>query len=314
MSVGLDLGSTQFRSLRYQGGRLIGRTCPVQVLTVPETPAYRKLLNRDAIHYAESEGMLHVIGEAAAEWSELLNSPLQPLLPDGQLPQDDGLTHQLLSLLVEAVLPMARQRGEICGLTIPGELNPLEESPEREFFTRLIRSRGYLPLICGQGHALILAGGSGASFSGLGLNLGATTTEFSLNQNGREIARCAMPWGTQEIQQYMQDVSVEEMGFSRNLQQPLVDFLVELLLEAGSRIGQNNAFQMVTQPITVVCGGGFCALRNAEILIEQAWRRAAWPLVLRTISLIRETTYAAARGCLIQSALESQHETVTAAA
>lgn len=315
MSIGLDLGSTQFRSLRHHGDRLIGRTCCVQVLTMPDTPAHRRLLDNDGVNYAEGDGMLHVLGDAAREWSRLMSLPARRLLADGQLPHDDPIARQILSMMVDAVLPMARVPGETCCLTIPGELTPVAASPERDFFLRLVRLRGYTPVVAGQGHSIVLAELGDAGFSGLGISLGATLSEFSLCRSGREIARCSIPWGSDEIDERLtRDASDSVSEISLKMAASITDFLVELLLEAGSRIEQHDGFRVLVQPVAIVCAGGITMLPGIQRMCEQAWRRAGWPVALQELAVCADPAYTVARGCLVQAVLESQAESVAIAA
>ncbi len=315
MSIGLDLGSTQFRSLRHHGDRLIGRTCCVQVLSVPDTPAHRRLLDRDGVHYADCAGTLNVLGDAAIEWARLMSLPARRLLADGQLPHDDPIARQILSMMVDAVLPMARIPGETCCLTIPGELLPVSSSPEREFFLRLVRLRGYTPKVAGQGHSLVLAELGEAGFSGLGISLGASLSEFSLCRSGREIARCSIPWGSDEIDERLaRDPSENLSEISLTMAAVITDFLVELLLEAGTRIEQHDGFRVLSQPVTVACAGGITLLPGIQRMCEQAWRRAGWPIGLQKLTVCADSAYTIARGCLVQAVLESQAESVAIAA
>jgi len=307
MSIGLDLGSTRFRSLRRQGDRLVGRICRLEYATVPDSPEHRRLLDRDQAAYAECDGTLVLLGDSAAEWSRLLRAPLMRLLPDGQLPANDPMSRQILSLMLDAVLPTAKASNEICCMTIPGELMPSDDGLERDFFSRLVSLRGYHPRIIGQGLAVALAELGDAAFTGIGISLGATQCEFALVRSGQECARCAIPWGVSEIDPELDAASLQIDGI-------IVDFLVELLIEAGLRIGQADGFRILTQPISIACTGGLLSRPGFEHLWQQAWQRAAWPIRLRGLRLAIDAAYTIARGCLIQAKLEAQPSALRIAA
>ena len=314
MSIGLDLGSTQFRSIRQQGSRLIGRSCYTEILSLPDTPGHRRLLDRDRVKYAECAGTLVVLDLPAREWGELLSHPVRSLLLDGQMPHYDMLARQVLSLMVDAVLPEARTPGEICSLTIPGELLPTDDSPERNFFFRLVSLRGYTPIAVGQGHAIVLAELGSSGFSGLGISLGASVTEFSLNHSGRELARCSIPWGTSSL---TSDLSLD-LSRGENLPEKtkaqITDFLVELMMEAGNRIDQNEGFRVLSQPVSIVVSGGITGLPEMPSMLESAWNRAAWPINRRSLHIASQPDFAIARGCLINAILESEAELIGIAA
>lgn len=310
--VGLDLGTTLFRSLRPQKSRLIGRICPTHVLELSDTASHRRLLDRDSVHYAECDGRLYVMGDAASEWSGLLSLPARSLLADGLLPHDDSVARQILSLMVEAVLPVPTFSRPLCCLTIPGELMPSEESPERDFFCHLVRLRGYEPLVIGQGHATGLALMSQVAFSGLGISIGASQCEFSLLRSAREIARCAIPWGSNELDLPLDVRQAPEQLTLGSMGRQVVDFLVEILLEAGARLEQHHAFSVVSQPMALALSGGLMSLPGMASAWDQAWSRASWPV--RVGSMVRSTDnqYTTARGCLIRATME-QSEMAAAA-
>jgi hypothetical protein len=316
VSIGLDLGSTQFRSLRRQGDRLVGRICKLEYASLPDSSHHRRLLDRDQLAYAECDGALILLGDQAAEWARLLRTPLQTLLPDGQLPANDVLSRQILTLMLDAVLPPPGFSDEVCCLTVPGELLPDDEGLERSFFGRLVSLRGYRPRFIGQGLAVALAELADAAFTGIGITLGATQCEFALVRSGQEHARCAIPWGTSELVESRSQATSEMPGFSARdpNDELLSDFLVDLLIEAGLRIGQPGGFQLLTQPVSIACTGGITTRPGFERLWQQAWQRAAWPIQVRSLRVATDAAYTVARGCLIQAKLEAQPTALRAAA
>ncbi|MBI1345249.1 hypothetical protein GC163_03080 [bacterium] len=306
MSIGLDLGCTEFRSLRYQGEQLLSRSCPAVMLEVADTATHRRLLERDSVPYAISGSTLVLLGHAALEWGALLTKPVRRLLPDGQLPAGDPVARQILSLLIDAVLPISRQRDEFCTLTIPGELLPVDESPERSFFLQMVRQRGYRPQVIGQGHAITFSELNHIGFSGIGVNLGASQSEFSLNRSGRELARCVIPYGLDELCPWEEQASSPTSILPELNDSTLTDFLVELLLEAGARIGQHDGFRVLTQPVPLAVAGGIVARDNFETLFQKAWNRACWPIRMQNLKTCTDGSQTVARGCLIHAIWQSQ--------
>ncbi len=308
MSIGLDLGSTQFRSLRRQGRRLVGRACPCVMTCIADTPAHRLMIERDDLPFLGTDRELILLGDAAIAWSERAPVALRPLLKDGRIPADDPLARDILPFYLDAVLPPAIFPEEVCAFTVPGESLPDAEGIERSFFSRLIELRGYRPVPVGQGMAAVLAELGDAGFTGIGMNLGATQCEFALVQNGAERARCCIPWGVVEIlegfdQDPLGGMTIESIEHS---ERAIADFLVEVLLEAGLRIGQADGFRMIGQPLSIICTGGLVQRPDFERLFQRAWQRAAWPISVRAIRMARDAAYTIARGCLIQAKLEVQ--------
>lgn len=315
MSIGLDLGSTQFRSLRRSGDRLVGRLCRPIYLSIPDHAGIRRLLEREQTPFFVCEDQLVVVSDAAVEWASVLRTPLQHLLPDGQLPAHDPLSRQILTLMLDAVLPPAASPRDVCCLTIPGELLPDEAGPERQFFSRLVTLRGYQTVMIGQGLAVALSELSDVGLTGIGISLGASQCEFALVHRSQELARCAIPWGLSELcaSEEGQETAAGHLQQTSPPSHLLVDFLVELLLEAGLRIEQHDGFRLLTQPVTLACAGGITAHPEFDQIWHQAWQRAAWPLQVREHRLTRHATYTVALGCLIQAQLHSVIPQVRAA-
>jgi hypothetical protein len=191
-------------------------------------------------------------------------------------------------------------------------LVPDADGIERTFFQRLIALRGYRTCSVGQGRAVVLAELGDAAFTGIGISLGASQCEFSLVRCGLELGRCAIPWGTSEL-------SAVSEGDSRSAVQPasdqlLADFLVEVLIEAGMRIGQADGFRLLSQPMAIACAGGVTARPGFQQMWQQAWQRAAWPVQVSAVRMASDRAYTIARGCLIQAKLEARPAALRAAA
>ena len=78
MSIGLDLGSTQFRSLRRQGRRLVVRACPCVMTCIADTPAHRLMIERDGPPsriYVVCDRVDSEIGRLVEEGIELISPP-----------------------------------------------------------------------------------------------------------------------------------------------------------------------------------------------------------------------------------------------
>ncbi len=261
------------------------------------------MIERDDLPFLELDRELVLIGEAAIAWSDHAPVTVRALLPDGRLPADDGLAREVLTFLLDAVLPPAMFPHEVCALTIPGELFPDEPGVERSFFSQLVKLRGYEPLVMGQGMAAVLAELGDAGFSGIGISLGASQCEFALVHCGAEQARCSIPWGTADI---------EDHGATAS-DRVVTDFLVELLIEAGMRISLHDGFRVVSHPVSIVCSGGLAQRADFEQRLQMAWQRAAWPIQVRAIRIAPDALYTIARGCLIQAKLELQASALRAA-
>ena len=337
MSVGLDLGSSQIRCLRRRGGKLVGRSSRALFATLPDAPPYRDLLDAGRVPYAVCDGALTLVGDNAADYSSLFHVRPQSLLPQGHLPTNDPVARQSTAALVELLLGEPDPPGEICCLTLPGgEVSrSLATSNELEFFTRLIRLRGFIPQVLSAGMAAVLAHLVSHSFTGIGLSLGAATSELVLAHRGLELAVCSSPrggdWLDELIAEHFGDVICDTSGakyldleqaavrreafvgtlaaphdeaarFVAEIHQDLACALVRL---AAVEFAQQPRTLEVPQPLPVIVVGGVARIRGFGELLQHASEAARFPLTICEIQLATDNDFTVAHGCLIKAQLES---------
>ena len=125
MTAALDLGSSEFRSLRRDEHRLIAQRIPAVYTVVPDHSANRKVLDQSNVPYSTAVDALVVIGEEAIEVSTLLSRPLIPILPQGQLAENDPIARQVSAWLIEMLLPPASSNSASCAISLPrGAVSP----------------------------------------------------------------------------------------------------------------------------------------------------------------------------------------------
>src|SRR6185436_14306847 len=152
---------------------------------LPDNATQRQLLDRADIPFAACEGHLILLGDAAAELARSFQTPCCDLLPGGVLPQSDPIARQVISLLIDALLPPSHQHA-LCCYTQP--LHALRRhggtTGQHEFFARLIHLRGYEPRLLSAGLALISAEMRAEAFTGIGFVVGASGCEISVAHQG----------------------------------------------------------------------------------------------------------------------------------
>lgn len=338
MSVGLDIGASQIRCLRRRGEQLVGRTAKTLFAALPDSPEYRALLSAGGIPFAVCDDALTVAGDSAADYSLLFHVRPQSLLPQGRLPTNNPVVRQALAALVDALLGEPDQPGEMCGVTLPGgeAFQSLACSSELEFFSRLIRLRGFFPQVLSAGMAAVLAELSRQCFTGLGLSFGAGTSELVVAHRGLELAVCSIPqggdWLDEQIARQFGDVILDESGecvldltaaaarrhsFSGRLSAPQSadeeflaalhrDLIYALIRSATLRFARWPRVLEIPQPLTVVVVGGVARIEGFADLLWEAFDRARFPLVIGQIGFSTGHSFTVARGCLINAELERE--------
>lgn len=337
MSVGLDIGSTHLRCVRCRGEQLLARSALASFAALPDAPEYRALLEAGQIPFAVCDGALTIVGDNAVEYSLLFHVRPQSLMPHGRLSTNDPVARQSLAALVDALLGEPDQPGEMCGVTLPGgeSFRSLATSSELEFFSRLIRLRGFSPQVLSAGLSVVLAELSKDSFTGLGLSFGASTSELVVAHRGVERVMCSVPqggnWLDEQIAKEFGDTLLDDAGqpildlataanrrhsFEGQLNVPTSNaerFLASLhrdLLYALIRCGTFTIAGLprtldIPQPLPLVVVGGVTRIAGFEGLLRQALEMARFPLDIHEIRFANSHDFTIARGCLINAQLEA---------
>ena len=215
MTAALELGSSSIRSLRREDDVLKSRTSRCVYAVLPDSPAHQRLLEQCGLQFTTCEDGILLLGDGAFEHAELFKSPCLPLMVGGRIPKGNPLVRQLISSLVEVILPIAGSRNEICALTLPGGAaldSSSEARADLEFYVRLVKLQGYEPKLVPASQALILAELVESAFTGIGIVFGASGCEAILAHRGNPICHAASDHGGEWIDRQL----------ARKLQAPLV--------------------------------------------------------------------------------------------
>jgi len=314
VSIGLDLGTTLFRSIRSTGTELVGRQCGAVYIVLADTASHRRLLEQSGVRFATCGNDLVLFGQPAIEWADILNLPVISLLPDGRVPQSDPVARQILALMVDAVLPPAEQIGDVCCLTVPGghDISRHDLPYDVRFFQQLVALRGYEPKLMTAGLAVVLAELSAASFSGIGISFGAGSCQVGVVHCGRELANFY-------FDEYLVDQSLERSdtnpaseGAESNPNRTaardhlLVRALTETLTATRDELERRDVSRWMAQPTHIVCTGRPTAEAGFLDLLIQVWTSLEWPMKVGSLQIADDAVYSIARGCLIQSRLENR--------
>ena len=346
MSVALDLGTFRLKSLSCRGDRLIARKCRTAHVALPDAPARRQALEQMRIPFAVCEDTLVVIGDAAVQVSQMLGSPLLPVLPRGKLPHDDPPARQILATMIESALPEPQGAGEFCCMIIPAGARGTFRRPtaEYEFLSRLVKLRGYTPLTVEAGMAVVLAQLSSAGFTGIGISFGASSVQATLALQGREVASCSIDRGGDWIDEeaarsegaYTWDAAgarfVDVNTIRRwkekcdgSIVRPtsrrdarLCELYRELLAAVASRVGDEFADTLpqlgLRKPLAVAAAGGTARIPGFRDLLADALQEASLPIAADSILVAAKSDHVIARGGLICAQLEAETGAMLAAA
>jgi hypothetical protein len=332
MSIALDIGTSRLRSLRREGVELIGRSVPAAFSIVDDDAMSRRLLAKADLSFATGDGELALIGDAALEHAAAFHAARLPLLPGGMVSTDDPPARQLIGTIIESLLPEANVAAAPCGLVMP--VASLADEGSTEFIVRLIKMRGYVPLVLTATHALALATLSSEGFTGVSLTIGAGGTSMSLVHRGRELAAAQDHRGTDWIDARLasalrrythgsdggrfldtESVRRQRESLSEPLTRPTSEIALKIaesyreLLEAITRdlavcLRRENLGRF-ERPLSIVCAGGGTRATGFLSLLTSALASVELPCAIGETRLTPPDDFIIARGALIHAELES---------
>jgi hypothetical protein len=310
-------------------------------VTVSDNEARRRWLQCSKLPHLVAEDFLILPGDAAVEAEGLFGAPPRDLMPGGDIPQSDPVTRQVIAMLIDGLLPEPSQPDEICCFSHPGcERRALHADPtfdpKMQFFSRVIRLRGYLPWPFNPATALVLAEMKSAGFTGIGLSLGASGCDVAVVHRGNQIACGRLSRGGRWIDEQIVRRSSRERRPSNgvpldveaarsqketasllapgddaarevsDLYENLIAELAEVLCET---LASQSQILLLPQPLPVVCGGGPVKIPGFAAAMQTELKRQQMPVALACPRLAADPEYSVALGCLIRGTLEQSAPT-----
>jgi len=337
VTIAFDPGACALRSLRRRGRELVARRCRTIAVTLADNDARRRWLKRSNLPHLVAEEFLVLPGDAAIEAEGLFGALPRDLLPGGELPKSDPVTRQVIAMLADGMLPKAAYAEDICCFAQPGcKKRALHDDPtfdqRMQFFSRIIRLRGYHPLPLNPATALVLAEMGSAGFTGVGLALGSSGCDVAVVHRGNQIACGRLAWGGRRIDEQLalrqpplerdstgQDLLDVEAGrklketvslltpesdVGRQVVELYEKLIAELVGVLCTTLASQSQIELLPQPLPLVCGGGPAKIAGFTDLLECELRRQQFHVSLAGLRLAADPEYSVVRGCLIHATLE----------
>ena len=326
-SLALDVGSDQIQSLRVDEGTLRGRTMHAVWTAAPDSPNRREVLQEIGLSFGVCDGHLLMFGDGALRYASLFQTPLMSLMPEGKLPLEDPLSRQVLSKIIELILPESFETETTCYLTLPGTEHP--GSPTGQFIQHLVKLRGYQSHVMTASYATILAEMQSESFTGLAINLGANSMELSYARNAIEIGHAVVAlggnWIDAQLAEQLQMTFWDSQGnrhldtlkakqwresFHGDLMHPqtgqerklriLCEQLLDHIWHSATEV--INQCQ-VLQEVPILLSGGIAKTSGLlELMHHEATTRDI-PFHISQIRAACDSEFTVSRGCLVRAAL-----------
>ncbi|WP_437193003.1 hypothetical protein [Planctomicrobium sp. SH527] len=336
MIAALDLGTSEFRSLRRDGARLVARRLPAVYTVLDDSEPNRRLLEQSQISYSLTADSLVIVGEAAGEMATLLSKPLVPLLQEGSLGDRDPIGRQVVAWLIDLLLPQAQSAEDICMMTLPRGETSVQGADNWtcQFLEHIVQLRGYKTTVMNPATALGLAELDSDEFTGVSMTFGAESTTFSLTHHSQPLVEARFRRGldgiielfAREHKKLIWDGAgnsyLDIQGVHRwlksgrvSLSSPrseqevwLRDALQEMLLSTwfGLKRKLLHCHETITrQPMPIVISGAPTQLPGFSALVLESLRLSGTAIHPSEIRVASFEPYSVVRGLLIQATLTS---------
>lgn len=335
--VCLDFGTTEFRCLRRQSGCLTGRKIPAVYVSLPLDDTDHGLLKQMRIPTIRCDDSLVVVGAAALDLSRQLRVPSIPLLIDGLVPTNDPLGRQLISTLLDSILPNVGNETP-CGLCSRSAVD-LEQTTDLQLYAQLLLLKGYVPVPVTSATALASAELGSDRFTGVVLDWGASGASCGVYRMGETLVECNLVNGgslideriaklksryrwDREGNRYLDTNAIEIWKKSPGIRidQPRSDDekllseiyreqLLTILLRFKTAYNSSSAPWMFTGSNTLTCVGGSTRIGGFLPFLAELIREVELPFEMSEIRIGAPDPFRTARGAMIQMELERMAET-----
>ena len=172
--IGLDIGTANI--VVYTNGRPGGGTQMEAnaFFTVPSMPNTREILEDKAVRFFEKDDQLHIIGNAAEEFSNILGGATRRPMENGlvNLKEDDGI--HVIQAILDPMVPEAAQKGHSLWFSVPGD--PIDREGavifNESIFKTYLKGRGYVPRSINEAMAVVMSELSDQHATGIGISMG----------------------------------------------------------------------------------------------------------------------------------------------
>lgn len=338
MSVALDLGSSEFRSLRNSESQLLARRIGTSYAVLNDTPSQRALLQKSRVPFLYADRQLIVLGEQAEELSDLQNLPLIPLLTGDGVPHNDPIGRQVLAALIGTLLPSRHHEPQLmtCTSVLPGDIEL--DFPGGEFLSRVLKLHGYRLVPVHAGVALAISQLGTAGYTGLTFSFGAESTSCCLTHAGIPVWQETFATGARTVerdfalttQQLMCDRAGNTYLDLRNVSRWLASgklllnrpqdtesmviadgirkLLRSIVPTIRQRLQAKPAAKFLPEGIPILAGGGMTRIPGFAHILYEVLVEANLPLQNAEIRLARPDSLGTCRGALILSLLNESGE------
>lgn len=175
LGVGLDLGTSYIVAAHeIEEMSVFIKSERNAFLSVRCDQVTKDLLTKLKLRYAVSNNIMYVLGRSALDLATIFNREVQRSMSYGILNPLEAKSIPMIKLLVQSILWIPREQGEICCFSVPAA--PVDRDQDtvyhRSVFDGMLKSIGFEPITIDEGYAVVLSELAYKDFTGIGISCG----------------------------------------------------------------------------------------------------------------------------------------------
>ena len=326
--IGLDIGTANIVVYAdAPNGEGIQREANA-FFTVPSMPNTRAILEDKGVRFFEKEGRLHIIGNAAEEFANILGGTTRRPMEGGlvNLKEDDGV--QVIQAILEPMIPPPDCQGQRIWFSIPGD--PLDQPGAVMFNTPIFRTylkrRGYAPQSINEAMAVVVAELTDRHATGIGVSLGGgmcnicfsylsiPAVTYSLLKGGdfidQTVGRSVGESATKikEIKEQTLDLGrTPASNIEHGLHAAYDDLFATLAASLAKVLSGADTVPRLKQAIPLVLSGGTVLPPGSRERFEAALSDVDLPVRISEVLQARDPLLATAKGAYLMALAEDEN-------
>lgn len=327
--TGLDCGTGNF-VCSSDAGVVIQRNA---FLTINKDSATKKQLKRMNIPFVEIGDDLHIVGQDAFNYANILpNSELRRPMRDGLLNPAEKDALPILKHIVGTMIGGEASQGSKVVYCIPADPIDVERqvSYHEDVLKQIIAFYGYTPKSVFEAFALGNVGLKDDNLTGIAISFGAgmanisvmymglSALNFSVSKSGdwidtnvstdcgisRAKAQQIKEKGNYSVSPF-EDVTTREHNAIKSYYAALIRYILANIANEFKNAASVPTFP---NPVPIVCGGGTAMVNGFIELFRDQFTQEDFPIEVSEIKLVEEPFTAVARGCFEVAKLEFEDE------
>ena len=325
--IGLDIGTANI--VVYTAGaqgEAIQREANA-FFTVPAMPNTRKILEDKAVRFFEKGDRLHVIGNAAEEFANILGGTTRRPMENGlvNLKEDDGI--QVIQAILDPMIPSPEKKGQRIWFSVPGD--PLDQPGAVMFnasiFKTYLKGRGYAPQPINEAMAVVAAELADQHATGIGISLGGgmcnicfsylsiPAVTYSIQKGGdfidQTVGRSVGEPATKikGIKEQALDLGVAPRNnVEHGLHAAYDDLFATLAASLAEVLSGADTVPRLKQPVPLVLSGGTVLPPGSRERFEAVLAEVDLPVAISNVIEARDPLLATAKGAYLMALADDE--------